>query len=239
MKRFAITIMTFALAVSAARAQDQDLKVYESRDPWGNFGIGSWVRLKVEVDLGIMITTVETLQTLKKITDQDYTIRVESTSMMGKEDVNHVREKGADSVLSDPEREKVGEEKLKIGDKEYECTIWKSVSEQRGVEMERKEWLAEGIDFPLKIVSKSGGPMAPSVEMTATNLKDTVKIEKDRIIECVRYEGKIQTAMGGGTTVQWLSLDIPGGLVKMKAEIMMQGQGVRTSTNVVDFDVKK
>jgi hypothetical protein len=130
--------------------------------------------------------------------------------------------------------EKVGDESLKIGDKEYKCVVWKAKGKRGDKETESKVWMCDTVSAPLKLESKSGEEEG---SFTATQVSDKVK-GAGKEYDCVKLEGTLNNQLGKMKTTLWLNADIPGGAVCMK----MEGEGdmgAKISIDLSEVDAKK
>lgn len=228
----------FDSACGLAQGKQEDKKVDKSKHPWAKWQPGSYVKFKVLNDMGVMKQEGEITQTLTKVTDEEYTLKIENKIGGQDQTQEQTSDLAAGSVKCDPDAEKVGEETLTVDGKEYKCTIWKSVAEQGGSEVETKAWIADGMDLALKAVSKVAAPVQIETEMTAVKLSEEVAVG-DKKINCMKLEGKIKMAMGEGTIVNWMSLEVPGAVAKSATALSMSGMKMTATMELVAFEAKK
>ncbi len=209
-------VISSVVLVLALLGQDFD----KSRHSWMKFKTGSSASYKMTLEMGPQAMEITSKSELKEVTDKGYTL-VETAEMMGNKN---------ESERSTELPKKDGEETLKIDGKEYKCTIWKE-SSTGARERETRMWIADGVDGPLKITSKGDNE---ETELLAVKVKDEVEAAGKKL-SCVKLEGTFKSQMGEMKGAAWLSLDVPGGMVKLSLE----GEQGKMKAELTEFDVKK
>lgn len=212
----------FAL-VAAALCSGQDFD--KSKHPWLKHKPGAWVEYKMSQSMGEMNNEGTYKTTLKKVGEKDYVL------------ANAIEMGGQKQETEDTQTLPVkdGEEKVKVGDKEYDCTIWKQSGTRNGEEGEVRFWIAKGQDAPLKFAMKG---KQTSFELTAVKINDPIDF-KGRKIECVAMTGKFSFGGGDSDAEAWFTSEIPGGLARMKIKFAMGDQEGSVTMVAVDSGEKE
>jgi hypothetical protein len=111
---------------------------------------------------------------------------------------------------------KAGEEKITVGGKEQTATVWKSSGRRDEGETERRAWLVDGLNVPVKTVSKTKGE---EFELAAESLKDEVAVAGKKV-PCVKLSGKMNTPQGPATITVWMTDQVPGGIARMETSAL-------------------
>src|SRR5262245_1078707 len=193
--------MKFALLALAAVALPQE-KLENAFHPWLKFKPGTSVAYTLTSEVGALKQEGRLTQTLKEAAETGFTLEVK-VAQLGLEQA--IEEKSGVPV-------KVGQERLVIGGKVLDCTVWESKGTRGPLPTTGKIWLAEGIAVPVRMVSKVEGQ--EDNEMTAAALEEKVTAA-GREYACVRLEGTSKGPLGEAQTTLWASGQVPGGLVKM------------------------
>lgn len=210
------------LAVLAHAPQE---KLDASRHPWLRFKAGTSVAYKVTSEVGVLKEESQMTYSLKEIDEGGFTLEVKVAGI-GKEQAMDGKE---GPYL------KVGEEKVRVAEKDHACTIWESKGQRGPYSTKTRYWLAEGIAVPLRLVSQVD---AQESDVVATSLSEKLAIG-GKEYDCVRLEGKTKNAQGEAETTVWLSDPVPGRLVKIAAKGKVQGAGMTTTVELAGVSEKK
>jgi hypothetical protein len=213
-----LLLMTAAIL---ALAQDQMSK---DQHHWLKYKVGTSVTMKLTMSAGDQKMEGTMKQTLTEAKDKSYTVK-SSFEFAGQTNEE-------DEVEDIPT--KVGEDTLKIGDKEYKCVKWVAKSKRGEKESTATVWLSEGIKPPLKLEIKD--ERGTSV-VTASAVGDKVKAA-DKEYDCVKLEGEMNTDQGKAKTKFWMCGDVPGMAVKIDMVISGDQGDMNMVFELSQVDVK-
>ncbi len=95
-------------------------------------------------------------------------------------------------------------------------------------------WVSSECDFPRKIITKYSGDYVYDSEMTATSLSEAVRVGQ-RMVPCVRMEGRDTAEAGVALNTTWLSVEVPGAVVKTRSVVTKWGVVKEFSVDLLDF----
>jgi len=194
--------LAWILLAIAGIAQDEMSK---DKHPWMKYKVGTTVSFKMKIDAGGQQVEGTMKQELTELKDKSYTTKTAFDVMGQQNEENEVEDIPT----------KGSEETLKIGDKEYKCTIWNSKSKRGEKESTNRIWVADGMNVPLKLEIKDAENTST---ILASAVGDKIKVgEKE--YDCVRLEGDMATDMGKAKAKFWMNADVPGMAVKLSFDI--------------------
>lgn len=223
-----------ALLLALLIGQDDPAKDW--RHPWHGATEGSRLTWKVTSEMFGSKFEVTRTDTVAKVGDHDVTVKREE----GENTSDQVIHTGRPSELEGTWT-RVGEEKIKVGDKEYACTIHELRREAKPVVQTTRVWTCAGAPFwALKQTwsqTMDGKEAAGAVE-EVTAVDQAVKVG-DREFKCIVLRRK--TAMATVETVEtmWRTADVPGGVARRTTENLMGGKKTGTSVEELTGFEKK
>lgn len=209
------------LAASSAYAQDAMSK---DNHHWMKYKAGTSVTFTIKMSAGGQEMEGKMKQTLADVKDNSYTTK-NSFEMAGQTN---------DDEETEDLPTKDGEETLKIGDKEYKCTIWKAKSKQGEKESSSRVWLTEGIKVPLKIETKKDNDTTVA---TAVEVSEKIKAG-GKEYDCVRLEGDMATEMGKAKAKFWMNGDVPGMAIKILMDMKGDMGEAQMTFELSEIDIK-
>ena len=229
MTRFLAGCLVLAFAAGAGFAQDEGKKKDQdkpkfdkTRHAWLKFKKGTWVKMGMTVSSEMGDQESERKKELKEV-DDGYTLAI-TTESMGQEDETEEWESIPEFVKKDT---------VKIGEKEYKCTVWKSTSEKANDESEDLIWLDEkGRALKIKVDGDT------DYEVTAVELDVEVEIDGKKY-KCVKMKGTVESSQMEGKLVGWYTSEIPGGVARMEMEVELSGMSIEITMEVEEFEIKK
>jgi len=203
---------------------------------WARFKPGTSIKLRQSVNGE---ATIEYKQTLKEVTVGEVIFEVAYTHLPT--GMGHQQEERESLYRLD--QASSAEESLKVEGKEYRCKLLKSSFEVRTGSVEIRQWIADGIEFPLKTIEITTGARDSTLELTLVNFNSELQIA-GRNMKCVKYEGTFRENRAGKgtegrTSTVWMCAEIPGGMARRE---MGTGPGVAKGKKVLEviaFEVKE
>jgi hypothetical protein len=126
-------------------------------------------------------------------------------------------------------------EVLQVEGRPRTCVVWYDAWTERGVDCEEWTWIDEQHGLPLRSRSRRGNT---TLELDAVELAAALVVAQ-REIECVRYEGTLESGPFHGSLEEWRSLEVPGGVVqRVRRAGPGAGEGVVTS-RVLRFEGRR
>jgi hypothetical protein len=202
MKHLWLGAVALLVAESSAFAQKEfDVE----RHYWARHKVGTTATFTMAIDMGGQQMEGSYSQTLKEKSKASFTVTT-AVDVGGQ-----VQE--SEEIETLPKY--VGEETLKVGGKEYKCTVWTSTSNREGEETTTKIWFTEAVKTPLQLEIKD--PRETCV-ITAVKVSEKVSVHgKD--YDCVAFEGELPTQMGKAKAKMWMNPEVPGMTVKLDMEV--------------------
>ncbi|KAJ5073708.1 early endosome antigen 1 [Anaeramoeba ignava] len=205
------------------------------RHSWGFWKPGSYVKTQTWKNTDATTSRYITY-TLQSVNVNKYSLQIQQTTHSNKEPLNKTvtlrYDQDDDMMLYSPSTPKVqyGVQLISIENEWFECTVWKTISE--GLDsIERSQWVAEKISFPIKTVVRNE-PTQSYSERVVIKLNDEIRVSK-KSVKCIKYQGfTINDDSERTTHLVWMSEDVPGDLVKMYTQFP---NGESSTTEVVDF----
>ena len=113
-----------------------------------------------------------------------------------------------------PGAQVVRTEAVEVGGRTYQCKVWQGSWQDKKEMMVCTSWVSENHDLPLRwrVSSPSG-----LIELTMVQPNDFAKIDR-RKIPAARYEGGGRMSNDKVTVRGWMSLEVPGGMVRMETK---------------------
>lgn len=203
--------------------------------PWDGFGVGSSVHLRTTTTMsvaGVPPQTSESRQTLVKITDEAFTIKMETKvgeEWMATEMPWPRKATGVAPVAETPKPEELGDEDVTVDGKAYPCKKLRIVAQGTTV----TSWV-HAVEGALKVETKGAGFEA---SMAVTKLAMKTKVA-DKELE-VRETVSVSKAAGNETKVtSWTSAAVPGGSARSETVTEMPGMKTTAVAEVIAFEVK-
>ncbi len=181
--------------------------------PWGRWLPGSWVQMEVRGGAEGGDILVERNQ-LVRVGEQGYVLQ--STLKVEGSDLTKEHERrwalGGWAHLS-PQARQSGEDTLKFNGKAYACQIWETEWREAGKAHRERAWISAEIEVPLRAEVTEADS---TVVLVLAALDEHVEVA-GRKQRCFRYEGTGKTGGKAVQTGQWLSPDVPGGVVMVRS----------------------
>ena len=199
--------------------------------PWGRWQPGAWVETRTSTRelpeglvercqlVGFRPDGVELESTLASPTGEDVRVGQRQGWAFG----------GFAHVL--PSARRVGEETLSVEGRPLACEVWEASWQQEGETFVARSWLDEGHELPvrLRVASPKGG-----YELTLAKRRDWVRMG-ERKLPAARYEGNGKSKGSTLRLVQWMSLDVPGGVLRCETEATQAGTRTTLVREVTAF----
>ncbi|MDQ7779284.1 MAG: hypothetical protein RDV41_06195, partial [Planctomycetota bacterium] len=208
------------------------------KHPWGSFKVGSSVTMK-NSGMGVMSEMKMTLVNL----DADFAT-VKSEMKMGENTMPATEMKMALKGYATMAGSTVKElskknEDLKIGDKTFACEAIEIEETTTAGSCVRTTWYCK--DAPtgvLQVVAKMKmGETETTSKTTVTKLEDAVTVA-GKELKCIVFETVSDGAMGKSTSKLWQTDQIPGFSAKMETEMKIGENTMKTTMEVIAFEVK-
>eukprot|EP01156_Anaeramoeba_ignava_P022674 Anaeramoba_ignava/c20941_g1_i1.p1 GENE.c20941_g1_i1~~c20941_g1_i1.p1 ORF type:complete len:300 (-),score=85.09 c20941_g1_i1:47-946(-) len=131
------------------------------------------------------------------------------------------------------EKIQLGGQIMNIEGRWYSCNVWKTIANENNT-IERSQWIAEEIKFPIKTVARDETNSSYS-ERVAVKLREEIYVG-NRPLLCIKYEGYTLDENGKKTIhIVWMSDSIPGGVVRV---ISKSEKDITLTTEIVDFNIE-
>ena len=230
-------IRSFAAALAAVGALAVPALAADApKGPWDGYGVGTTVTMKQTSKVameGAPETVTQSRQTLVKITDAEYTLKMESEvggQWLPAMEVPMPR-KATVATAEGPKPEDLGEEKVVVGGESIACKKEKHVTG----ETTTITWTSakQGL-----VKSESTGPGDAKTTLTVTSFAKKLTVA-GKEVEC---REQVVTSKGTGyeATTTTLSCDkLPGGYARMESVSTSGGMTTNTMVSEVSaFEVK-
>ena len=229
-------IRSFAAALAAVGALSVPALAADApKGPWDGYGVGTTVTMKQTMKVsmeGAPETSTQSRTTLVKITDAEYTLKMEQEmggQWMAPMEVPLPRK--ATAVAGEaPKPEDHGEEKVTVGGESIACKKTKSVV----ADTTTITWTNEKYGV---VKSESSGAGDIKTTMALTNVAKKVTVA-GKEVEC---REQVVTSKGGGfdsTTTMLFCDKIPGSIARSESNSTSSGMTTNVVAEVTAFEVK-
>jgi hypothetical protein len=196
--------MILLIAVGALCSAQEDYPV--EHHTWLRYKPGTMIRHKTAVEAGGRKFEGTRTWTLKEVGKQDCVV----------EEVDSMSQDGAPSTFRVTQGTRIGEELVKVKDKETHCEIWIVKSHGKNGALEARYWIPKGkFDPPLRMVQKQEGFEA---DLLATSLNEKLKVG-EREVSCVKLEGKVKAGGSEGSVKFWHTQELPSSHARMEMSL--------------------
>lgn len=183
MRRVLGMVAALCLLAGVGMAAEVDNPAYQN---WAKYKPGTSITYSQKMDAGGMKMQTEMTQTLKELTPEKAVVEMAMSSAMmpGSKQTMDIPAKVEEANAVKPgqlppgvkgETKSLGKEKLKVGDKEYECEVTQFTGEQQGMKSEGKSWTTDELPGNLvKMEMKATGDqgaMESKMELTKVEIK--------------------------------------------------------------------
>lgn len=178
-------LMVLILSVSAFAAELVDNPSYKS---WAKFKPGTSIVYSQNADMGAMKMTMEMTQTLTELTPDNAVVEMSMTNSMmpgnpqkqttkipAKIESDKVVQPGAMPPGMKGETKSLGNEKVTVGDKEYDCAVTQFSGENAGMKTEGKAWTNPSVPGSLIKTEMKGTGDQGAMSTTMTLKSVTIK----------------------------------------------------------------
>lgn len=156
--RYMRILPALAIALTCVFSMAADLVDNPAYQAWAKYKPGTSITYAQESAMGGMNMTMDMTQTLAELTAESAVIDMSITSSMmpgapqkqkltlaAKVEPDKVQDPGKMPPGMKGEAKPLGKEKVKVGDKEYECQVVSFTGEQQGMKMEGKTWTSSEV----------------------------------------------------------------------------------------------
>lgn len=189
--------------------------------PWGRWQPGAWVETRTSIDSAPegLLERTSLLRCTADGVDLETSTGSEGQGTGGAAVASHQSWGFGGFAHVLPGARQVGQETLTVAGKPYECTVWEGSWQEGSETFVARSWTCEAFDLPLRcrMASPSGG-----YEATLVEPRDWVRM-KGRKLPAARYEGSGRSKGTAVTLRQWMSLDVPGGTLRMETSLRADG----------------
>jgi len=130
---------------------------------------------------------------------------------------------------------KTGAETIRVGDRDFACTIWTSTGRRGGKPQTARWWIADGAPLPLRVHLAVEGE--EDFDVTAQALDEALTIDGRRYA-CMRLEGRSRTGGEESRVVLWSSPEVPGGVVRLTGAGTLKGQRITSTLEITAASAK-
>lgn len=211
-------------------------------DPWERFKEGSWVKIKKIMKGPQGTHEIVQTQTLGTPEQGQTTLTVVTEIGGEKREEMVVLPKllGPDAKTKKTDK---GSETLKVDGKDYACKVTLTESEGMGIMVSTTTWEAEGAGLLKVVTDVNQSGLAWKTSSSAVKVGEKAKIGGQEVA-CTVYEVSVDAGPQKVTGKNWISLEVPGLIVKSRTTITMQtGPDTKIQTEVsveaLGFEVQK
>lgn len=130
---------------------------------------------------------------------------------------------------------KAGTETIRVGDRDFACTVWTSTGRRAGKPLTARWWIADNAPLPLRVHLAVEGE--EDFDVTARALDEALTVDGRRYA-CLRLEGRSRTGGEESRVVLWSSPDVPGGVVRMTGAGTIKGQRITSTLELTSMSAK-
>jgi hypothetical protein len=199
--------------------------------PWGRWQPGAWIETKT-TSSSSPSTFLERNQ-LVRFQGDGYDLQSEIAVEGGESARNETHKTWAFGGFAHlvPGARKVGTDTIDVGGKTYECETWECSWQEKNETLTCRSWTHGAFALPLRTMTTSSNS---GFTLTLVDPNDSVTV-KDRKILAARYEGSGRTSETSVQLLQWMSLEVPGGIVRMESTVQERGQVLKIVREVTSF----
>ena len=192
-------------------------RVPSDSHPWLRFKAGASATYSSKITYGALTQEGALTYTLKEVgADGRYVVAVKAAQLG--------QEATSEEAFGAPV--KTGTETIRVGDRDFACTIWTSTGARGGKPQTARWWIADGAPLPLRVHLTVEGE--EDFDVTARAL-DEALTAGGRAYACLRLEGRSKNGVEESRVVLWSSPEVPGGVVRLTGAGTLKGQRI-TST---------
>lgn len=218
-----------ALILCLHLAGDTAVVPLRAAHPWGRWQPGAWVEMETRV--ADSAPAVVDRSQLLRAAAEGYVLQL-SVEGQGAELQERTASWSAGGFAHlAPEGVVLGQEDVEVAGRSFRCTVWEARTGEPDAPRFDRCWVADGIELPLRFQSSAA---QISVSMTVASLEDYVEVD-GRKLRCLRFEGSGKARDGAFQSRQWMSLEVPGGIVRLETLVKAGGQPRRIERQVLAF----
>ncbi len=128
--------------------------------------------------------------------------------------------------------ERLGEESIEVAGRERRCTLWKASGREGDTLVQYTAWVEQPGGVALKMVKSS--PSGDDELSWLAAAEEAISVPAG-LFETVRVEGTFGRGDDASRVISWLSLDVPGSVVKT----ILDGPGRKMTFELAEFSLSR